>query len=46
MIEYSKNRAITEAFVKEKGKDIKSIREKIPLIYDFWVKSNMISSVK
>lgn len=42
IIEHSKNKAITEAFVKETGKDIRNIREKIPVIYDFWVKTNLI----
>jgi hypothetical protein len=44
LVEFSKNKAITENMVKEKGKDLKNIRDKVPVIYDFWVKTNMISA--
>ena len=44
VIEHAKNRAITEAFVKEKGKELKNVRDKVPTIYDFWVKTNIISN--
>lgn len=37
-----KNKAITLAIVTEKGKEIKHFRDKIPVIYDFWVKTNLI----
>ena len=28
----------------EKGKEIKNFREKVPPIYEFWVKANFIRS--
>ena len=42
--EKAKNKAISEALIKEKGKDLKNLREKVPILYEFWVKSNLIPS--
>ena len=39
-IEASKNKAITEALIKEKGNQYKQLREKVPLVYEFWAKCN------
>jgi len=46
LIELAKNKAITESLVRDKGKDLKNIRDKVPVIYDFWVKTNMIATGK
>jgi hypothetical protein len=29
--------------INEKGKDLKTVKEKVPIIYDFWVKTNFIA---
>ena len=44
--EIIKNKAITNALLKEKSKDYKSITDKIPAIYDFFVKINIIQKDK
>ena len=41
--EKAKNKAITQSKMNEYGRDIRAIKEKIPNIYEFWVKTNFIS---
>ena len=41
-IEATKNKAINQQLVKDKSKEYQTVREKIPLIYDFWVNVNLI----
>ena len=43
-IEFGKNKTITENMIKEKGKDLRNIRDKVPVIYEFWVKTNFIQN--
>lgn len=40
--EQTKNKAITEALLAEKGKEFKGLRDKMPLLMDYWVKSRLI----
>ena len=41
-IEATKNKAIHQQLVKDKCKDYQSVKEKIPQLYDFWLKVNFI----
>lgn len=46
MTEVAKNKAITEAWVKEKGSQMKNVREKVPVIFDFFVKCNIVPQMQ
>jgi hypothetical protein len=41
--EVIKNKAITESHIKEKMPEFKTVRDKVPALFDFWVKVNVIS---
>lgn len=43
LVENMRTKAVTEALIKEKGRDIKGIKEKAPLIFDFFVQSKLIN---
>lgn len=43
LAENMKNKVVSEALIKEKGRDIKSIKEKAPLIFDFFIQSKLIN---
>jgi hypothetical protein len=40
--EIAKNKAITEALLKEKSKEFKSIKDKFLTVYDFFVRINLV----
>ncbi len=42
MFEAIKNKAITENHIKDKMAEFKAVRDKVPALFDFWVKVNVI----
>lgn len=42
VVENAKNIAITQSFVKEKSKALRDFRDKVPLLFDFWVTVGVI----
>lgn len=42
--ERAKNKKITEQLLANSGKDFKSLKERIPNVFDFWVKTKLISN--
>lgn len=45
-LELYRNKSLSETMIKEKGKEIKNVREKVPAIYEFWVRTNLITAAK
>ena len=41
-LEATKNRAITTSMMADRSKEMRTLRDKVPVIYDFWVKFNLI----
>ena len=42
IMEAAKNKSINEGFIREKLPEFKNVKEKIPLLYEFWVKVRVI----
>lgn len=40
--EQEKNKAISKEMLSEKGKDIKGVKDKLPTIFDFWIRSSFL----
>jgi len=42
LLEVAKNKNVTETYIKEKMPEFKNLREKVPLLFEFWVKIHAI----
>lgn len=42
--ERAKNKKITQELLQSTGKDFRSLKDRIPNVYDFWVKTRTISN--
>ena len=45
-MEVAKNKAISEAWIREKGNSVKNVRDKVPVLFDFFVKCNLIPAAQ
>lgn len=42
VIEVARNKAVTESWMKDKSNNLKNVREKVPVLFDFFVRCNLI----